>query len=299
MRISTSTLYEQGTASINEQTIALFKTQQQIATGRRILSPEDDPIGASVALDIRQTDSVNSQHKENMTYARNALTLEETVLENITKTLQDARVVVVNAGNPTLSSTNLSALATDLRGRYNQMLAHANSKDGQGNYLFAGYKTNTQPFTQTSGAATYAGDQGQRKIQISDSRQIEISDSGQSVFAPGVAAQDPFTILENFITALNTGAVTSSDLNTALAGIDAALSNVMRTRSSVGARLNELDATLTSNADRSLQYATAISEIEDVDYAKAISDLNQKQVSLEAAQKSFLKVTGLNLFNFL
>lgn len=299
MRISTSTLYERGTTSINDQTLALFKVQQQIATGRSILAPEDDPIGASVALDIRQTESINNQHKENMNYARNALTLEETVLENITKTLQDARVVVVNAGNPTLSSTNLTALATDLRGRYDQLLAHANSKDGQGNYLFAGYKTNTQPFTQTTGAATFAGDQGQRKLQISDSRQIEINDSGQSVFSPGVAAQDPFTLIENFITALNSGSVSSSNLNTALAGIDAALGNVLRTRSSVGARLNELDATLTSNEDRKLQYATAISEIEDLDYAKAISELNQKQVTLEAAQKSFLKVTGLNLFNFL
>lgn len=299
MRISTSTIYDQGTASINDQTVALFKVQQQIAAGRRILTPEDDPIGSSVALNLRQTDSVNTQYKENMQYANNALSMEETVLNTVTQTLQDARVTVVNAGNPTLSAANLSALATDLRSKYNQLLSLANSKDGQGNYIFAGYKNNTQPFTQTSGAAVYAGDQGQLKLQISDSRQVEISDSGQSVFSPGISTQDPFTIIENFITTLNSGAITSTDLNTALTGIDAAMNNVMRVRAGIGARMNELDSTQSNNEDRSLQYANALSKIEDLDYASAVSDLNQKQVLLQAAQKSFVNVTSLNLFSLL
>jgi flagellar hook-associated protein 3 FlgL len=299
MRISTSTIYDQGTSSINDQTAALFKVQQQLASGKRILTAADDPIGAALALDLRQSDAANTQYGENITYARNALNLEDTVLNNVTQVLQDARVVAVNAGNPTLSAANLASFAKDLRGRYDQLLALANSKDGQGNYLFAGYKTSTTPFTQTTGAATYAGDQGQRKLQISDSRQIETGDTGQAVFSPGVAAQDPFTILDNFITQLNSGAVTSANINTALTGIDAALANTLRTRTSDGARLNEIDATVATNEDRGLQYATALSDIENVDYAKSISELNQKQVSLEAAQKSFLRVTGLNLFSLL
>lgn len=299
MRISTSTIYDQGTASINDQTAALFKVQQQLASGKRILTAADDPIGASLALSLRQSDATNTQYGENITYAKNALSLEETILNNVTQTLQDARVVAVNAGNSTLSAANLSSLAKDLRGRYDQLLALANSKDGQGNYLFAGYKTNTTPFTQTTGAGTYAGDQGQRKLQISDSRQIETGDSGQTVFSPGVTGQDPFATLETFITALNTGSVTAAQVSTALTEIDAALANTLRTRSSVGARLNEIDATTATNSDRSLQYQSALSQIEDLDYAKSISELNQKQVSLEAAQKSFLRVTGLNLFSLL
>ncbi len=299
MRISTNTLYALGTASLQNQTLALIKTQQQIASGRRMQSPEDDPVGAAYVLDLKQIDAVNTQYQQNIAYARNALSLQETVLGSIGQVLQNARVVAVHAGNPTLSPGNLTALAAELRGRYAELLALANSSDGQGGYLFAGFQTTTQPFTQTSGAAVYVGDQGVRKLQISASRQIEITSTGQEVFRPGVPGADPFETLENLITALNSGTVTPADITNALQGIDAALNNVLRVRAAVGARLNELDATQDASEERGLQYRVAISNVEDLDYTKAITELTQRQVNLEAAQKSFLRVTGLSLFNYL
>ena len=241
MRISSSSVYEAGVTSLNDQLAKLVKTQQQIATGRRIISPEDDPAGAALALEEEKALGVVNQYVDNIARARSKLSLEETVLTSSTSVLQNARQLVVNAGNPTLSSANRAALATSLRSHYDELLSQANSKDGQGGYLFAGYKSSTQPFTQTTGAGTYAGDQGQLKLQISASRQLAISDSGQDVFNPGVSGSDIFATLETFITALNSGAaITASDLNTALTQIDTAANNVLQIRASVGTRLNEL-----------------------------------------------------------
>jgi len=301
MRISTSTLYEAGVTSLNDQLSKLVKTQQQIAAGRRILTPEDDPAGAALALEEEKALGVANQYVENISRARSTLSLEETVLTSTTRVLQDARQLVVNAGNPTLSSANRAALATTLRSYYDELLGQANSKDGQGGFLFAGYKSSTQPFTQATGAGVYVGDQGQLKLQISDSRQLAISDSGQEVFNPGETdGSDIFDTLEDFITVLNSGsAVTASDLNTALTQIDTAANNVLRIRASVGTRLNELDTTEGTNLDRVFQHESSLSSIRDLDYARAITDLTRQQTSLEAAQRSFVSVQGLSLFNYL
>ncbi|MBT9613695.1 MAG: flagellar hook-associated protein FlgL [Burkholderiales bacterium] len=300
MRISSSTLYEVGVTSLNDQLAKLVKTQQQIASGRRILTPEDDPAAAALALEEEKALGVVNQYVDNISRARSKLSLEETVLTSTTRALQDARQLVVNAGNPTLSSANRAALATTLRSHYDELLSQANSKDGQGGFLFAGYKSSTQPFTQATGAGVYAGDQGQLKIQISASRQLAISDSGQDVFNPGISGSDVFATLETFITALNSGAaITASDLNTALTQIDTATNNVLRIRASVGTRLNELDATEGTNLDSAFQYESSLSNIRDLDYARAITDLTRQQTSLEAAQKSFVTVQGLSLFNYI
>lgn len=299
MRISSSSIYDAGVNSLNEQLAKLVKTQQQIAAGRRVLAPEDDPIAAALAVEEEKSLGVVKQYVDNISRARSTLSLEEVVLTSTSRVMQDARQLVVNAGNPTLSSANRAALATALRSYYDELLSQANSKDGQGGYLFAGFKSSTQPFTQTTGAGVYAGDQGQLKLQVNASRQLAISDSGQALFNPGVSGSDIFATFETFITALNSGTITASDLNTALTQIDTAANNVIRVRASVGTRLNELDAIEGTNLDSALQHETSLSILRDLDYTRAITDLTRYKTTLEAAQKSFVMVQGLSLFNYL
>lgn len=300
MRISSSTLYDVGVTALNDQLAKLVKTQQQIAAGRRILTPEDDPSGAALALEEEKALGVVNQYVDNIARARSTLGLEESVLANVSSILQNARQLVVNAGNPTLNAENLAALAVELRSHYDQILSEANSKDGQGGFLFSGYKTSTQPFTQTTGAGVFAGDQGQAKVQISASRQLAISDSGQAVFNPGATnGSDIFDTLEDFITALNSGTITGANLDAALTQIDTAANNILRIRASIGTRLNELDSTENTNLDAAFQHESSLSNIRNLDYAKAITDLTRQQTSLEAAQQSFVKVQGLSLFNYL
>lgn len=299
MRISSSMLYEAGVTSLNDQLSQLIKTQQQIATGRRILTPEDDPAGAALALEKEKSLGVVNQYVENISRARSTLSYEETVLSSTSNVVQAARELVVSAGNATLNSENLAALATTLRGHYDELLSLANSQDGQSNYIFSGYQSSTKPFTQATGAGVYAGDQGQLKIQISASRQIAISDSGQEVFGPGVTGSDIFATLETFITALNSGTASATDLETALTQIDTAANKILQLRASIGTRQNELDSAENNNLDAALQHESSLSNIRDLDYARAITDLTRQQTGLEAAQKSFILVQGLSLFNYL
>lgn len=299
MRISSSMIYELGVSAIQNRTAELVKTQQQLAAGRRVLAPSDDPVATAQSLEISQSLSVTQQYQANITRATQALSLEDRVLSQITRVLQDAKVTAINAGNPTLSPANLKALAVELRGRYQELLGLANTQDGQGQYLFAGYQSNLRPFTQNSGAGVYAGDQGIRSVQISASRRIAINDTGQDVFRPGVAGQDVFATLDTLISQLDTGSITAAQLSAALSGLDNALNNVLRVQASVGARLRELDATDGTHGDSVLQYQTTLSDLTDLDYTKAITDLTRTQTALEAAQKSFVSISQLSLFNYI
>ncbi len=117
-----------------------------------------------------------------------------------------------------------------------------------------------------------------------------------------------FKTISDLITALRTpnplgGAVTAAELtnsrNKALNNLDRGLDNVLTVRASLGTRLNELEALQNAGESMGVQYKEMLSQLQDVDFNKAISDLNQQKTSLEAAQKSFMAVSGLSLFNYM
>ncbi len=299
MRISTSTMYDQGITSVQNQQSDLFNLQQQIASGRRILNPADDPINAARALQTTQSINVNQQYQTNVSNAKSQLNVEEGVLSQIMNVIQQAKQLTVQAGNPTVGAANYVSMATDVQNLYNQLLGLANQTDGNGQYLFSGFKGSTQPFTQTSGPGVYAGDQGQRRLQVGPSRYIETSDDGQSVFQPGVAGKDLFKTLDDLKNALASGAPTTASLNQALNELDSERVNISTVTASVGSRLRELDSVDTSTSGLILNYQQALSDQQDLDYSKAISDLTKKQFNLQAAQQSYIKITGLSLFNYL
>ena len=106
MRISTNTIYETGTNLMLQQQEALIKTQQQLSTGRRILTPSDDPISAAQALNITQSASLNEQYSVNRISANSSLELEENVLGKVTSLLQDVHESTVYAGSGSLTDAD-------------------------------------------------------------------------------------------------------------------------------------------------------------------------------------------------
>ena len=434
MRVSTTTVFEQGIFNIQRAQAQLVKQQEQISTGRRVLSPADDPVAAARALEVTQSKEITEQYARNGDAATAAIGLEENALARYTALLQDVRTLTVNAGDGALTPTDLKSIATELRARYTELIGIANSTDGNGLYLFSGYQGSTQPFTENApGVVAYNGDQGQRLIQIGATRQVAISDAGSDVFqrirtgngvfattatttntgggivsegavrnraawdaatnpqnfevrffvdntavppqttydivdtvnnlslttgaAPAAgpylrtyqsggtisfarqappdtnatafdygiemsvtgqpasgdtftiapsANQDIFATLDQLITAIETGGggmtantALANALNTALNNFDNAIDVSLTITASVGARAKEIQTGQANADDLTLQYETTLSGLTNLDYAKAISELTFNQVSLEAAQQSFVRIQGLSLFNFL
>jgi flagellar hook-associated protein 3 FlgL len=300
MRISTNTIYQTAISKISTLQAEQSKLQQQIASEKRVLSPSDDPIAASRALSISSSQSQNAQFAKNRQVANTSLTGLDISLGSITELMVTTRTNLVgNAG--TLGANEKSILSTNLKASLQTLIGFANTKDATGNYMYAGYQSDTAPFTATATGATYNGDSNQQQLQVDSQRKMVVNVPGDSVFQAG--GNDVFSIYSDLVTILDNPASTDTDVTNgvaaALANLDTAISNVANIRSSVGTRLNEIDALNDSGSSRNLQYAQALSELVDLDYAQAISDLSQRKVVLEAAQQSFIQVTGLSLFNYI
>lgn len=432
MRISTSQIYDAGTVNIQRNQSALYKLQNQLSSGRRVLTPEDDPVAAAQALLVTQSRDVTAQHLENQGNAGSQLGLVDSQLSTLTNLLQNVRERVVQAGNATLSTSDRASIATELESRLGEMLGIANSQNGSGDFLFSGYQGATLPFAIDASVAAvppaatspvgYFGDDGERLLQVSSSRQMAVNVAGSDVFmnarngngtfvaatggnlggginqgaattdagsvldpqkwalavnnplagqpleirftvaagvttygiydpvsavtsgplafTPGQAiplvtsagvdfgsqvvvqgapahddrftvtpssSQNLFQTMQSLIGILRTPVGSTTYTNTEftnalggqLANLDQAFDNVGRVQATVGTRLRELDALTDTSSDLNIQYQQNLSKLQDLDYAKAISEFTQQQVQLEAAQKSFVQISGLSLFNFI
>ena len=299
MRISTQTLFDSGSARIGDLQLSLNKTQQQLATGRRVLTPSDDPIAAARALEVTQSQALNTQYGTNRGYAKDSLVAVDSTLASVTELLQNVKTTAISAGNGNLGDSERASIATALQSNLNQLVGLANTRDGQGNYLFSGFQTATPPFAQTATGVQYQGDQGQRLVQVDATRQMAVSSQGQAVFQGG--GQDMFKTLNDLITQLNTPGTAglSAALATADSKLTLALNNVSSVRASVGSRLQELDALDSAGSDKNLQYSQTLSNLQDLDYTQALTDLSKQQMTLEAAQKSFVQTSSLSLFKLL
>lgn len=299
MRISTQAMFETASNRMMDLQSRLQKTQEQIGSGRRILSPADDPVAATRALDLTQSQTINNQFGVNRQYAKSTMGQVESTLAGVTSLMQDVKDTIIAAGNGTLNDSQRGFQATELNGRLQELLGLANSRDAAGNYLFSGFQSNTPAFVQTATGATYQGDLGLQKLQVDTSRQMAVSSPGSTVFQAG--GQDVFATLTNLVTLLNTPGTVglTAGLATANTNMDIALGNVLTVRASVGANLQELDSLDYVGEDRNLQYSKALSALQDLDYTQALTQLTQQQVTLEAAQKSFMKTSELSLFNYI
>jgi flagellar hook-associated protein 3 FlgL len=300
MRISTNTLYQTAISKISSLQSEQSRLQQQIASGKRIISPSDDPIAASRALEISHAKSVNTQYADNRKIANASLTGLDISLGSITELMISNRTTLVgNAGS--LSADQRTVLSTNLKASFETLVGFANTKDSTGNYIYAGFQSGSAPFTATPSGATYNGDSNLQLLQVDGQRKMAVNLTGDSVFQAG--GNDVFSTYSDLIAILDNPASTDADVTngvaTALTSMDAAIDTVANARSSVGSRLNEIDALNESGLSRDLQYAQALSELQDLDYAQALSDLSQKKIILEAAQKSFVQTTGLSLFNYI
>ncbi|MCQ4321069.1 flagellar hook-associated protein FlgL [Stutzerimonas stutzeri] len=183
MRISTPQAFNNGIAGIQRNYSNAIRTQEQISTGNRILTPADDPVASVRLLQLEQQQNVLSQYNSNLTAAKNSLTQEEVTLNSVNTVLQRVRELAVQAGNGALSAEDRKSIAAELGEREDELLSLMNTRNARGEYLFSGFQGKTQPFVRSAdGSYSYQGDEGQRKLQIASSLNIPISDNGKSIF---------------------------------------------------------------------------------------------------------------------
>lgn len=316
MRLSTNMIYSQNMSGVLNNQNLMQASALQLSTGQKVVKPSDDPLAASQAVMVEQSQSQNSQYTLARTFANQSLSQEDSTLTSISSTIIAAQGVIVQAGNGTLSDSDRASLGTKLQGIKDQLLTLANTTDGNGRYIFGGYSTDKAPFTAdaTTGAVTYTGGSTAITQQVDASRTMTIEHTGTQVFnsltsntvpePDGSASEaDIFKTLDTAITALNTPQASFTNATDYTAAIDKtnrglrnSLNNVLAVHSEVGTNMTQIDTLDSLGSDRDLTNATTLSSLVDTDWTKAISDYSLQQVALQASYKTFSNMSQMSLF---
>ncbi len=184
MRIATQQIYNIANIGIADAQQAILRTEEQISTGKRVVNPADDPIAATVTLQVREALSRSEQFQKNIDVAENVLELEEVTLSGVVNTLQRLRELAVQAGNSAvLTEGDYRSLASEVDSRLDELLNLVNTRNTGGDFIFAGYQSSTQPYVNDGGGGiSYRGDEGFVAIQVSSIANIKVSDSGKRIF---------------------------------------------------------------------------------------------------------------------
>jgi flagellar hook-associated protein 3 FlgL len=193
MRVSTQQIFERGINQIQDVTAQQAKTQEQLATGKRVLTPADDPVASTRILELNQALSLNQTYQRNIELVEGRLSLQDSTLGGINEVTQRIRELAVTAGNGALSADDLSSIADEVEQRLEQLAGLINSQDANGEYLFSGFQGNVEPFQKNvSGAYEYYGDEGRRQVQIDASVTIASTENGFQIFQDVKAESNTF-----------------------------------------------------------------------------------------------------------
>jgi flagellar hook-associated protein 3 FlgL len=407
MRISTGQLYDRTIQSVLDNQADLSDIQQQLASGKKLLRPSDDPVGAAQVVRLTEQIERINQYKKNSNLLVNSLEQEETVLKSVNTAVDRARVLMLQSGSGIVGTEDRTAIANEINQIKDQVFDLMNSRNPSGEYIFAGFQSGSPAFDFNPSASgnkyNFEGDGGENKIQISDNVSLQKNNSGLDIFedvlsrikstisgsvgatnvslnVQGQNAFDKFhytnydavtpannqfqisilsatqaqitnlgsgaildtvdftsgsailfkglefnltgntgdtvnfqlespqkkniaETLNDFVNALNNENIADGDfleaLSDVIVGVENSQTSIANAISKVGSRRNIADSVFASNLDFEISNKTARSNIEEVDYAKAVSELSRQETALQAAQATFSRVTGTSLFDFI
>jgi flagellar hook-associated protein 3 FlgL len=396
MRVTQSLNQTQFLASVNLLESGINQTSNQMASGLSFTTASQNPTAAGSVNNYKQALAQSQQYGTNATSAQTNLNTEDNALSQVQTQLQALRNLALEANSGVLTNSNRTAIATQAVQIQNSLLALANTTNGNGEFIFAGFAAQTQPFTLSASGATYNGDQGQRQVQIAAGQTVADGDNGDTVFnqiktgngtftvtpaagntgsgivgattvsnpaaynggtyaisftAPGTyqvtqgatvvttgsytdggtiafngvqvtlsgqpatgdsfslapsANQSMFTTVQNLVSALQTGVSTpasstalNNTINSAINNIDQALNQTSNVRATIGGRLNAITTQQSVATSQQTQLQQSITNLQGLDFAKAITTLDQQNTTLSAALQAFTLTQGLSLFKFL
>jgi len=198
MRISTQQLFNRGLEQIQDVTAQQQKTQLQLSTGKKVLTPADDPIASARILELNQELAINEQFQRNIELVDGRLELQDDMLGSIDNVVQRVRELAVSAGNGILNANDLNSIAVEAEVLLDQLAGLLNSQDASGEYLFSGFQGGEEPFQKNiSGAYSYEGDEGRRFVQVGPSVSIASTENGKEIFQDIAVNENTFYTLTN------------------------------------------------------------------------------------------------------
>ncbi|MCW8833681.1 MAG: flagellar hook-associated protein FlgL [Colwellia sp.] len=401
MRVSTQQFYFQNAQQLSNKQTDVNDQVKYLSSGKRVLTAKDDAVSYGTLAGYKDGLANIEKYQRNLNQAENRNSLQEVSFASAEDVMQQLKQLFIQANNGTLSDDSIKSLAELAKNSQSQLLDVANTQDESGDYIFAGYQIDVQPFSlQPDDSVIYQGDGGIRELQIAKNVMVDINQSGDDAFekvpnnvgdfaanynantsgilvnkavivnpgsydsvtnppdynfnftsstdltvtdangavvfntntyAPGQtvafngievqisgnplpgddfdltpqAEISIFDTIKNAIDWMNVGVNPadptqhSVDYDVILGQLDEALNHMTGRRAEAGVRLKLIENQVSNHLDSELYLSSGRSNIEDLDFAKAVATFEQSQVSLQAAQQSFVQIKNLSLFNYL
>ena len=307
MRIATLSAFEASLANLQRRQQQLSTTQEQLTSGKRVLRPSDDPAAAAAAERALAAASRSDAQRRALDASRLATQLTEGALGEAGELLQQARELLVAAGNGSYGDADRLDLAERLRGLRSDLYTVANRSDGAGRHLFGGQGSDGPPFADGPGGVVFNGVAGQ--AQAAAGSATPLSADGRAVWLQVADPAQPgqwlsvFDALDRAVDELSVAgrsdAEVSQTVSRGIGEIDAGAAHLSAWRSRAGETLNRLDALDSRLAQDKLQAQQARSEAEDLDMLEAISEFQNRQSGYDAALKTYSIVQRMSLFDYL
>jgi flagellar hook-associated protein 3 FlgL len=299
MQIGTKQFYQSQITSMADLQTKIGRIQEEVSSGKKLLAPSDDPGAYTVATRLDQTISAMNQYGRNIGMAKSRLAQEDAVLSSVTSIVTRLNELGIQAANGTNDTIARGAIADEMDQLSQQLTALGNSVDANGDYLFAGYKSGNPPFVSTVDGVSYQGDTGRKEVEIAQGVSTPTSSNGLELFMnvsrQGSESTSIFDIIKSAVTSLKEGHL-SSDV---LPGLKDAIGHFSTYQAICGSRLQKVETAETTRQSLMLNTKATLSIIQDADLTELASDLQQKSLTLQAAQSVFAKISQLTLFNFM
>jgi len=305
MRITTSMVTRNVLADLNSITDKLTKSQMKAASNKEISKPSDDPFNAARAMALRQNIEATQQYQRNVEDGMGWQEASEQAMDLITKSIQDAKDLLVQGGNDATDQTSRDAIAAELEQIIESIKQNANATY-RGSYVFSGGETAVRPYEQGADDA-YKGDEGGLDPMVPGIARVigpgvtmNINVVGRQILGDGQAAGDDKLLdtLRDAVDHLRAGDGASLR-GTDQTRLDANLNTILEVRAANGARSNRLEAAMTRLGEVEDATVKQLSSVEDADLAKTLIELNSQTAAYQAALRAGASIVQTSLMDFL
>ncbi|MCS5493752.1 flagellin [Curtobacterium flaccumfaciens] len=289
-RVTTQMSMAAASARLQAGAARVAELTDQATTLRAIQKPSDDPVGTASSMQVRKEQAAAAQYSRNANDAAAWLATTDSALSGVYSVLNNVRDLTVRAANSgTMSDTDRDAFVTQFRSLKADLEARANTTYGTRS-VFAGSSTAAVAYDPATGWAAAGTDVSRR---VGDGTTVRVDTTGTAVFGSG--DDSVFGMIDSIVSDLQNGV----NVNARIGDVDTALGTVRGAQADVGVRHAAALAAQDSLKSATVSLESRRADIEDVDLAKAVLDLQVQQTNYQAALAVTAKVLQPTLMDYL
>lgn len=295
MRVADQQMYGILLGNLQRSRVQMLTSQEQISSQKRVTNPADDPSAFGQIVLDKSALSQATQWIRNINFGTSRVNAADQALGQAQNLITRVRELTIQAGSDTTSAEGRQSIAKEVRQLQRQLIQLGNTEVA-GQAIFAGTKTDVQPFTITSGdTVAYQGNSETQSIAVGENQTVQILVPGSTVFTGSTT--NMFDSLRDLLVALEGN--NRANIQAGLGSLDLATAQISDAQGTIGALANRLQVTHDALETATLTITKSISDNEDADLATAITQLRLHEVAVQAASQTFTKIFDSSLINYL